>query len=456
MTIEEILSMDKRSAMSALKQKQIVLPAWKNGLEKEYYTRLHPVMDKTLYPDEVSDNGVITPVTRVTKDLMRLSVKRMTELTVGIPAQRVCKPKNAKQEEVAKWLNAIFRDNRINSKDKVRLHDYFAACEVVTIWYTVPQKTSKYGFNSLSKIRCKTYSPKEGYALYPLFDESDDMIAFSIEYNTIVNGKQQTILETYTATQHIKWTQDGEQPIVEETGASKIQAVYMHRDMPIWEDQAGNVFEIEWNLSRNGNYLRKNMRPIFGVFANEDVTFNKENREQMKSLAVVQYPESAHAQYITWDQSIENLRFQNDELQRTFFTDLQLPDWSYEKMSQIALSGEARKQLFIDCQMKVEDESGRVVEMMDREVNVVKDILKTVAPAGYEKDIDDLEVECIITPYRLDHELEKVQLLVSATGGKAIASQREAITRLGWSDNPDETMKEISEDENQNLFGSYA
>ena len=75
----------------------------------------------------------------------------------------------------------------------------------------------------------------------------------------------------------------------------------------------------------------------------------------------MQYPQGSNAQYVTWQQAVENLKYYTNELRSMFFTQLQLPDWSYEMMSSIALCGESRKQLFIDAQMKVKDESGRLL-----------------------------------------------------------------------------------------------
>ena len=49
------------------------------------------------------------------------------------------------------------------------------------------------------------------------------------------------------------------------------------------------------------------------------------------------------------------------------------------------MSGESRKQLFIDAQLKVKDESGRLIEFLDREMNVVKAFLKTMLPESNGK-----------------------------------------------------------------------
>lgn len=99
--------------------------------------------------------------------------------------------------------------------------------------------------------------------------------------------------------------------------------------------------------------------------------------------------------------------------------------------------------MFIDAQLKVKDESGRLIEFFDREINVVKAFLKLMLPTNYHDDIDTLSVDVMITPFTISDEKDEIEKLISASGGKALLSQREAIERLGWSNNTDETLKEI-------------
>ena len=213
------------------------------------------------------------------------------------------------------------------------------------------------------------------------------------------------------------------------------------------ENQSHAVYEMEWALSRNGNYLRKNSKPLFVVFADEAINYGSEKDSNSESRAVLQFPTGATANYVTWAQATESLKYHIDTLRSAFFQQLQLPDWSYEKMSQQALSGESRKQLFIDSQMKVRDESGRLLEAFDREVNVVKAFLKQMLTDDYASDIDALNVETVITPYQINDEAETINRLVSATGGKPIMSQREAIEAYGYSNDVDKTMEQIADEE---------
>ena len=449
-------SMTERERITALKQKTIDVPIWtgKQGLINEYDPTKHPVMNKQLYPDLVKDDGV-ERVTRITLSFQRLAAKRMSELLSGIPVKRIYKPEDEKQQQVATYLEKIFDRNRINSVNTDRTNALFAGCEIFTLWYAVEQKNNLYGFASPLKLRCRTFSPMLGDELYPFFDEYGDMVAMSIGYTRKVGRKNVQYFDTYTDDRHIKWSNEsGEWLAVEDekTTVGKIPGIYTFRPTPIWEDTSRNVYEMEWTLSRNGNYIRENSKPKFIVCADEIIQYGDEKSGNKEFKSVMQYPTGARAEYVTWSQAIESLKFQIDTLRNLFFTQLQLPDWSYEKMSQQALSGESRKQMFIDAELKVQDESGRWLEFFDREINVAKAFLKLMLGQAWHEAIDALPVENVITPYRITDRKEEVETLMTANGNKPIMSQRESIEAYGRSDNVDQTLKEINEQEMADSF----
>lgn len=457
-SIQDILggSMTERERITALKQKTIDVPIWtgKQGLINEYDPTKHPVMNKQLYPDLVKDDGV-ERVTRITLSFQRLAAKRMSELLSGIPVKRIYKPEDEKQQQVATYLEKIFDRNRINSVNTDRTNALFAGCEIFTLWYAVEQKNNLYGFASPLKLRCRTFSPMLGDELYPFFDEYGDMVAMSIGYTRKVGRKNVQYFDTYTDDRHIKWSNEsGEWLAVEDekTTVGKIPGIYTFRPTPIWEDTSRNIYEMEWTLSRNGNYIRENSKPKFIVCADEIIQYGDEKSGNKEFKSVMQYPTGARAEYVTWSQAIESLKFQIDTLRNLFFTQLQLPDWSYEKMSQQALSGESRKQMFIDAELKVQDESGRWLEFFDREINVAKAFLKLMLGQAWHEAIDALPVENVITPYRITDRKEEVETLMTANGNKPIMSQRESIEAYGRSDNVDQTLKEINEQEMADSF----
>lgn len=431
--IKEILDASRTPELiiNDLKKKTITIRDW-SELVKEYDPTLHPVMNKKLYPDKVK-KGKIEPVTRITLDLMRLSARRMTELCFGIPVKRLYKPEkdNKDQKKVADIMEKIFQRNRIDMINIERGNMLFAGCEVATLWYSKLEDNNLYGAQSKLKLRCKNLSPMNGQKLYPLFDDFDDMIAMSVAYNRAENGLTTEYFETYTGSVHIRWkrtdsvfTEEDRENIT----LGKISLAYVPRPTPIWEDTANNVYEIEWTLSRNGNYIRKNSKPNYNIFSDTKVDLG--NSKDDDFLSVHQYPSNAKAEYSTWPQATESIKFQIETLTKMFFTQLQLADMSYENMKSTAMSGEARKMMFLDSQLKVKDESGRWLEFFDREVNIIRAYMKVMFPK-LKNAIDTLIIENVITPYTIDDMKERAEIIATATGNKAFMSQEEAVRQFG-------------------------
>lgn len=451
--IKAMLSGSPEEVIARLKQKSITVPAWAD-LVKQYDPKQHPVMDKTKYPDITHEDGTIEYVTRITEDLQRMAVKKATQLCVGMPVKRVYKTADDdRQKEVAKVIEKIMLANRIDSVNIERCNMLFAACEVFTLWYAVEQEHNLYGTPTPSKlkIRCKNYSPINGDELYPTMDSYGDMLAMSFGSKQKTGDKEVEYFDMFTSDTHIHYVNDGgwTEELRENIIILKIPGAYAFRPTSIWEDTSNICYEIEWALSRNGNYLRRNSKPIFAVFGDEEVTFG--DSDDNASLDIVQYGKDMKAGYITWQQAVENLKFYIQQLRQSFFSQLQLPDTSFDSMKTTPMSGEARQMMFIDAQLKVKDESGRLIEMFDREINVVKAFVKIIMP-GYDDAIDALIVENVITPFTIRSEKEDIQNIMTATGGKPIVSQRQGVQYLGWSEDVEATMQELAEEKSTDVF----
>lgn len=456
MTIEEILNEPEISKkIEILKQKDIEVPEWKE-LEKEYNPLLHSIMTDPTYHDVTNpEDNSIDRVTKVIYGLQKLAVNRMTGFMFGIPVQRNYQPKSKGEELAAQYLEKIYDRIRINSENMVRGRSYFAACEMLTLWYSVEEDNNLYGFDSKLKFKCKTYSPMNGDSLYPLFDDTDDLIAISIGYKRKRGGKDIEYFDTYTKDKHVRfksegneWLEEINEPII----LQKIPAIYESRSLPIWEHNTKNVEEIEWALSRNGNYIRKNSKPILAVYAEEDIPFNQEKSEKVEYKGVFQYPPGSKLEYVTWTQAIDLLKYHVDTLERIFFSSIQLPDISYDNMKVSQMSGEARKQMLVDMFIKVVEESGKILKFLDREMNVAKAFLKQAVPTSMHKDIDSLQVEQVIEPFTLNDEKEKIQMLMTATGGMSIMSQRTGVLNLGFVTDVDKEIEQIRQEQEINAI----
>ena len=144
---------------------------------------------------------------------------------------------------------------------------------------------------------------------------------------------------------------------------------------------------------------------------------------------VLRYGKDDKAGYATWAQATDALKLHTEELRRNIHTTLQLPDMSMEQMKATPMSGEARKMLFIDCQMKVTDEKGDWLESFDREINVVRAFCKAMYPE-LAADFDTLVVESVVMPFQINDRSQQIKDMSDGTGGKAIISRRTAIREL--------------------------
>ena len=451
MDINEILKGSPSEIVQALSEKSVSVPRWKD-LEKEYNSDNHEVMNKIDYPDVVEDDGTITKVTRITLDFQKLATKRMTELICGIPIKRISDGENQTQKDVATIIERIYQRNRIDNFNIERFNMLFCGCEVMSLWYAKEEKNTVYGIESPIKIRCKNYSPTLGDELYPLFDEYGDLVALSVKYKRKKLDKDITYFDAYTAERHLRFEIGDEITIIddEKITLGKIPAVYMFRPTPIWETTSKTISEMEMTLSRQGNYLRKNSKPVFGVFADEEIDFGKEGKEENEFRTIFQLPKGSSAQYITWDQATEAVKYHIEELKQMIFTQLQLPDFSWESMKSTPMSGEARKQLFIDAQLKVKDESGRILEFLDRELSVVKSFVKLILPA-YASEIDKLQIENKITPFTVSDFEDRVRNLSTATGGQQIMSLATAVKELDIAPDAEKEVELINKEKEMKM-----
>ncbi len=455
MDIKEIVNAaSANDAINALKEKSIVVPEW-GVLEKDYNVNHHEIMNGNLYADRVVD-GHVNKISRVTLGLEQLAVKRMTGLIFGLPVKRVYSAKTDQEKRVAQIMEDIFQRNRIDALNISRGKMLYASCEVATIWYLQNQDAEYAGEKTHVKARVRTFAPQKGDKLYPLFDEYDDMVALSIEYVRTIGDKTITYFDAYTAEKHIRWERENSswvEILREDIKLLKIPGVYLHRDAPIWENQSRNRNEMELKMSKQGNYIDKNSRPNWVIYSDSDIAVGGEEKSgPMAARNVLHYGQNDRAEYATWDGAHEATKQYIDFLEKHFFMNLQLPDFSFENMKTMQLSGEAFKMVFIDAQLKVLEEQGIWLEAFSREINVVRALMKIMYPS-LSGAIDSLNVDIVITPYQISDEKQTIQNLVNASGGKAVMSQKTAIERAGFVDDVDAELKQIqSENDTIDLF----
>lgn len=430
-----------------LKEKSVCVPSW-DKLIKDYEPTMHDIVTDTVTrQNKVRSDGTVEQASRIYVGLEKLLTKRITEFMYSIPVKRIYHniEGNPTRQQIAKAIEAIYKYARIDSENIKRGNAYFASCEVFTIWYTVESPNTLYGFTSRYKLKCKTYSPMDGVKLYPLLDELGDMTAMSFEYTKKVKNEQITFFETYTANMHYKWKQEDsgwELVKSEPVAILKIPGVYAYCSVPIYHGLSYIRKEIEYTLSRNSDVIAYNSAPILKIAGGIKGSENKG-----ESRRVYRVEQNGDVAYVSWAQSIEALKYHVDTLVKLFWSQSQMPDISFENMKSLGNIGfDARQTLLTDAHLKVGDESGAWIEAFERECSVIKAFLKMMN-VTWKGEVDNVEVEHVITPFIQNDEKSEIEKWVTASGGKAVVSQLEAIKNLGISTDPQETLSQIQKED---------
>lgn len=447
--IEQLLAVGPVNVIiETLKTKSVCVPSW-DKLVKDYEPKEHEIVTDTVTrKDKMKSDYSVEKASRIYLGLEKLLTRRMTEFTFAIPVKRVYHniEDNETRQKIAKAIEAIYKYARIDAENIRRGNAYYAACEICTIWYAVEKPNSLYGFKSKYKLKCKTYSPMDGVSLYPLFDERGDMLAMSLEYNKKILDKEITYFETYTDKKHYKWKQENglfwEEVTNEPIALMKIPAIYTYRDSAIYADLSYIRKEIEYTLSRNSDVIAYNSAPILKVAGGM-----KGGEDKGESRRVFRVENGGDVSYVSWAQSIEALKYHVETLTNSFWSQSQMPDISFEKMKDLGNIGyDARQTLLTDAHLKVGDEAGNWLEFLDRESSIVKAFL-SLMNIQWKEEIDNVDVENIITPFIQNDEKNEIEKLTTANGGKPILSQLESIKALGYSNDPEATLKQIQEEE---------
>lgn len=449
--IEEIIKEGRPigNIIADLKEKQLDIPHWGSDLYKKYEPTKHKIVeDKLSRKDKIHKDGSTDYASRIHLGLEQLLVKRMTEFTCAIPIKRIYHniEDNDVRQQIAQAIEKIYKYARINTENIKRLHSYYASCEACTLWYVEKKPNTFYGFNSEYKLKCRTYSPMDDVELYPLFDDRGDMIAMSFEYKTKKGNLTFQNFETFTADHHYKWIMDKgnwvENGTPDEIELLKIPAVYIYRNAPVYHGLSHIREEIEYTLSRNSDVIAYNSAPILKVSG------GLQGEEQKGAeRRVYRVENGGDVSYVSWSQAIEALKYQVESLTNLFWTQSQMPDISFSNMHSLGNIGyDARQTLLTDAHLKIGDESGAIIEMLERETNVIKAFLKKMNTA-WANEVDNIEVEHIITPFIQNDEKAEIDKWVTASGGKAIVSQLDAIKYAGLVDDAQATLEQIQNEE---------
>lgn len=417
-----------------------------NGIEGE----------KVYDAGEESGNYRIEKVARVSFALQYLIINRAVSFCFGNPVAYNATPDDEKQEAVMKAFMRINHDNKTATLNRKIARAIFGYKECAEVWYVqkMPKPHNRYGFPTDFKLRCALFSPMFGDKLYPYFDETGDLVAFSRAYTRVSSDKKSTdYFETYTDTEHWLWKNEANgYEVVEgypkKMAIAKIPVIYGYQPKFETEDFDKLIDRLEKLLSNFADTNDYHASPK--IFVTGQINGWSKKGE---AGAVIEGEEGATMSYVSWQNAPESVKLEIETLLKMIYTISQTPDISFESVKGIgAISGVALKLLFMDAHLKVQEKREIFDDYLQRRVNVIKAFIGQFN-MELESAAEMLEIEPEITPYMLTNEIDDINMWLAANGNKPLVSQKASVKGANLTQDPDSDFEQIQEEANaENSF----
>ena len=476
-TAKEGEALDSTKVISELKKR----PKPNTDIEKakkQLQPLEHDVFNKSLRPDKkvkvdpediIAEESVIKvtgadgaestgyrweKVARIALAIQKLIVKRAVSFLFGNPVTLDATPEGEGQETVLKAVKRILYDNKEKSMNRKVARTIMSCTEVAELWYQV-EKKANYGFDSKWKLRCAILSPLNGDTLYPYFDESGDMVAFSREFVvTDGNNVSTNYFETWTDKFRYLWIHDKQngwllmEGFPEEVAIGKIPVVYGSQEQTEWEDVQVLIDRLEKLLSNFADTNDYHAAPK--IFVQGKIEgFSKKG----ESGAILEGEAGSTASYLSWANAPESVKLEIETLLKMIYTITQTPDISFDAVKGIgSISGIALELLFMDAHLKVQDHCEVFDEYLQRRLNIIKAFVGQFK-ADLKDDAEDLQVEPVIVPYMIRDKAAELKIWQDANGGNPIVSQKASFQKAALTSDPEADFEQYQAEQSaKNTF----
>lgn len=419
--------------------------------------------EKEVYDEKT---GKTTTIPKKTKDVepnrIALPIEQdivniQTAFTVGTEPKMNCEPEENEQG-LFSALRKVLEKNKIKYQNKRIVRSWLSEQECAEYWYVVKDD----GFWAKLKRKIGTlfgasapeyrlnsviWSPFRGDKLYPFFDDSNNLVAFSREYKKKdLDDVEITCFMTITADSVYQWEFiDGWKSVSSfKHGFKKLPVLYCYRPEAYCEKIKTLRVRLEKLMSNYADCIDYHFFPILMLFGDVQ-NFSGEFKNRVVELT----GEGANAQYLTWNQASDTVKLELDSLIEKIYSMTNTPRISFENLkgSGNALSGVAFDYVFLSTHLNVENLTEVIGEFMQRRVNFLVSALGSIN-SSLEKAAETIDINVEIEPYRLENLSEKIDTALKAKNGE-LWSQQRAITFVGNIDNVLDEVEQIKEEQTE-------
>lgn len=441
--------------------KQGVTPIDISQYQRQYDVKKHEILtNKHRYPDP----EIMIPLTdEVGNPLLdsqgkpRFEKRYRSLNRIGLPYQKriveiatmfqtaIPYKYTAEDSKLFTAFQEVIKSNKMSFSDSKICTEVKRYTQVAELWYPEEEQNEQYGVPSKFLLRHKVLSP-EKYKLYPRFDDNNNLISFAIES---ITKEGETVFQAFTAEFVYTFTTKNGQTTTEVKPniIGKIPVVLYQQDKPEW-DSVQHLIEIAEEqrtyFSESNKKFGEPILMIAGRVEGKTATNNTGGK-------VFEVKDGGNVQFVVPPNANENFDKEMTMNRRDIHEFTHTPDLSDEFYAGKGnmLSGVGRKLAWLPAHLKVKDNEAIFIPALQRRINIILAFLsKMYLP--FEKEMKDIDITPIITPFDIDDDTEMIRTLMEANGGKPLLSQREAMQRFGITD-PEAQLQQIKDEENNNL-----
>ncbi len=469
-----LASNDADKIIAGVKAVKAEFNVTKEEAKSQYHVLEHDVFDTQKRPDKIvkrdsgekdGEGNIIyvsqpVPVSRVALPVQDLIVERRVGFMLSDPVttEATFQKDDEKSKSLADMVDKIQADNKMEYRNKEIARRLMSEMEVAELWYLVPtgEADPKY------TLKVRIISPELLDSLYPVYDETDDMVAFGRGYKLKENETEVEHFDLFTPDYEYKYILVDKKWILDELsdaeGANipnpipnqvkKIMVIYHSQNQPEWTKVQAMISRFEELYSNHADMNDYFGSPILAV-AGEILGFAQKG-EQGK---ILQMDENAKANYLALSSPPESIKMEIDNLKESVYTMSQTPNITFEQMKGLnAFSGIAMKLMFMDCHMAVRNKEEIFGIGLQRRLNLIKATIATVIVPSLAQIAKTVQLRPVIHPYLPENMTELIEnLSVAYTGG--IMSRETAVEQNPLVADPTAEMDRMKQDATSQLSG---
>lgn len=407
---------------------------------KEWNVKDHKIMERS---NKMLESGSIVDSWNIPIAYQKKIVQSAVAFLFGKPIRIKQESKNT--DNAFKTLNDLRKDMRMSAKDQenARLMKSETESAKLFVEYRDP-KADKADLSKPNQVKCILVAKSLGDTIHTMFDEFGVLTAFGRRYKVKEGNKEIDHFDIYMAENiyfskkiNSAWEVETKQNIIQ-----KIPVVYYKQDLPEWSDVQILIERRENLTSRRADNNDRSGDPILVLEG------NVVSLPDAKSVGkVVQLDPGGKASYLVPQMSVDMVKDEKEDLKELIHYLTDTPDLSMDKMSSLGLtSGKAIEMAFFGALLKAMSNHGYFEEMIDREISILKAFIGKVINTGMEIEVNNLETSIEFGNPLPDNIEDIINMLSTATGGKAIMSQKTAVEKNPLVTDADAENKQIGEE----------